>query len=248
GKELCTSINPDEAVAYGAAVQAALLTKGKKFVPNLVLLDVTPLSLGTSVKGDLMSVVIPRNTTIPVVKKKGFVTVKDFQSIVCIDVYEGERTRASDNNLLGFFNLNGNPKALRGHPVTVCFSIDDDGILTVIAEDETIGSKNWITVTNENGKLSTQQIMRMIQEGEKYKAEDQKYEKKVKAINALDDFVYKIRNAIDDVHNPKEKTNINKAIAEAEKLLDAREKTETEVFVDHLHRVKSLIKPIMKIN
>ncbi|WVZ04616.1 hypothetical protein V8G54_017962 [Vigna mungo] len=248
GKELCMSINPDEAVAYGAAVQAALLTKGNKFVPNLVLLDVTPLSLGISVQGDLMSVLIPRNTTIPVVKKGGYARTEDFQSAVSIEVYEGERTRASDNNLLGFFNLYGNPKALRGHPLTVCFSIDADGILTVIAEEESSGSRNWITVTNDKGKLSTQQITRMIQEGEKYKAEDQKYQKKVLAINALDDFLYKIRNAIDDVDNPQEKTKINMAIAEAEKLLDAREKTETYVFVDHLHMMKSLIEPIMKIN
>ncbi|BAT83036.1 hypothetical protein VIGAN_04013200, partial [Vigna angularis var. angularis] len=246
GKELCMSINPDEAVAYGAAVQAALLTKGNKFVPNLVLLDVTPLSLGISVKGDLMSVVIPRNTTIPVVKKQGYRRAEDFQSAVSIEVYEGERTRASDNNLLGFFNLNGNPKALRGHPLTVCFSIDADGILTVIAEEESSGSKNWITVTNDKGKLSTQQIMRMIQEAEKYKAEDQKYEKKVMAINALDDFVYKIRNAIDDVDNPQEITKINMAIAEAEQLLDAREQIETEVFVDHLHKKLYILDHIKK--
>ncbi|XP_047158834.1 heat shock cognate 70 kDa protein 2-like [Vigna umbellata] len=217
------------------------------FVPNLVLLDVTPLSLGISVNGDLMNVVIPRNTTIPVVKKQGYKRAEDFPSAVSIQVYEGERTRARDNNLLGLFNLYGNSYARRGHSLTVCFSIDADGILTVIAEEESSGSKNGITVTNDKGKLSTQEIMRMIQEAEKYKAEDQKYEKKVKAINALDDFVYKIRNAIDDVDNPQKITKINMAIAEAEKLLDAREQTETEVFVDHLHRVKSLIESVMKI-
>ncbi|XP_014496913.1 heat shock cognate 70 kDa protein 2-like [Vigna radiata var. radiata] len=156
------SINPDEAVAYGAVLHVALPTKGKKFVPNLVLLDVTPLSIGISLNGDLMSVVIPRNTTIPVVKKKGYKRAEDFKSSVPIKVYKGERRRASDNNLLGFFNLNGNPKALRGYPLTECFCIDAD----------------------------------------------------------------------DDVDNPKEKTKINKAIAEAIKLLDAREQTETEVFVD----------------
>ncbi|XP_068487389.1 heat shock cognate 70 kDa protein-like [Phaseolus vulgaris] len=253
GKELCMSINPDEAVAYGAAIQAALLTKGNKFVPNLVLLDVTPLSLGISVKGDLMSVVIPRNTIIPVEKRKVYETTVDFQSCVLIDVYEGERTKASDNNLLGFFELDGIPDAPRGHPLSVSFSIDADGILSVVAEEESSGSKNGITVTNDKGRLSTQQIMRMIQDAEIYKAEDQKYRKKVKAINALDDFVYKLRNAIDDVDNSnklhsQDKTKINMAIAEARKLLDASQQTETKVFVDHLNEVKSLIEPILRIN
>ncbi|KAK8465415.1 hypothetical protein PHAVU_009G076700 [Phaseolus vulgaris] len=253
GKELCMSINPDEAVAYGAAIQAALLTKSNKFVPNLVLLDVTPLSLGISLKGDLMSVVIPRNTTIPVEKKEVYGRSEDFQSSVSIKVYEGERQRASDNNLLGFFNLYGTPYALRGHPLMVSFSIDADGILSVIAEEESSGSTNGITVDNDKGRLSTQQIMRMIQDAEKYKAEDQKYQKKVQAINALDDFVYKIRKAIDDVDNSnklhsRDKTKINMAIAEARKLLDASQQTEAEVFVDHLNEVKSLIEPIMNIN
>ena len=253
GKELCMSINPDEAVAYGAAIQAALLTKGNKFVPNLVLLDVTPLSLGISIKGDLMSVVIPRNTIIPVEKRKVYETTIDFQSCVLIDVYEGERTKASDNNLLGFFELDGIPDAPRGHPLSVSFSIDADGILSVVAEEESSGSKNGITVTNDKGRLSTQQIMRMIQDAEIYKAEDQKYRKKVKAINALDDFVYKLRNAIDDVDNSnklhsQDKTKINMAIAEARKLLDASQQTETKVFVDHLKEVKSLIEPILRIN
>jgi len=247
------SINPDEAVAYGAAIQAALLTKGNKFVPNLVLLDVTPLSLGICVTEDLMSVVIPRNTTIPVEKKKVYKRSADFQSSVSIKVYEGERKRASDNNLLGFFNLYGTPDALRGHPLSVSFSIDADGILSVIAEEESSGSKNGITVTNDKGRLSTQQIMRMIQDAEKYKAEDQKYQKKVEAINALDDFVYKKRKAIDDVDNSnklhsRDKIKINMALEEARKLLDASQQTETKVFVDYLKEVKSVIEPILRIN
>ncbi|ESW11218.1 hypothetical protein PHAVU_008G011900 [Phaseolus vulgaris] len=253
GKELCMSINPDEAVAYGAAIQAALLTKSNKFVPNLLLLDVTPLSLGVAICEDLMSVVIPRNTIIPVQKKEGFERNKDFRSSVSINVFEGERTRASDNNFLGSFKLYGNPDALRGHPLSVTFSIDVDGILTVIAEEESSGSKNWITITNNQGRLSTQQIMRMIEDAEKYKAEDEKYQKKVEAVNALDDFVYKIRHAIDDVDNRnklrlRDQVKINMAIAETKKLLDASKQTETEVFVDHLKAVKSLIEPIMKIN
>ncbi|KAK7295728.1 hypothetical protein RJT34_18640 [Clitoria ternatea] len=127
GKELCKSINPDETVAYGAAVQAALLSEGIKNVPNLVLLDVTPLSLGIGKKGDLMSVVIPRNTTIPVKKKQRCVTSIDNQSAVSIKVYEGERTRDSDNNLLGSFVLSGFPPVPRGHPFDVYFALDENG-------------------------------------------------------------------------------------------------------------------------
>ncbi|TKY64859.1 Mediator of RNA polymerase II transcription subunit 37c [Spatholobus suberectus] len=253
GKDLCISINPDEAVAYGAAVQAALLTKGNKYVPNLVLLDVTPLSLGISTKGDLMSVVIPRNTTIPVKKKEGFETTVDNQTSVLIEVYEGERTRASDNNLLGFFTLFGLPLAPRGHPFDVCFTIDENGILSVSAEEKTTGCKNEITITNDKGRLSTQQIMRLIQEAEKYKAEDQKYQKKVNAMNALDDYVYKIRNAIEDVYNshklhPQDKMKINLAITKARNLLDASQQTETGVFEDYLNEVKSLIEPSVRID
>ncbi|KAJ1443170.1 Heat shock protein 70 family [Sesbania bispinosa] len=136
GKDLCKSINPDEAVAYGAAVQAALLNKSNKFVPNLVLLDVTPLSLGI------------------------YETSGDFQSSVPIKVYEGERTRASDNNLLGLFDLCGIPSVPRGHPFNVFFDIDANGILKVSAEEETTGSRNQITITNDKGRPSTQEIMR----------------------------------------------------------------------------------------
>ncbi|XP_045802596.1 heat shock 70 kDa protein-like [Trifolium pratense] len=136
GKELCKSINPDEAVAYGAAVQAALLCDDIKNVPKLVLQDVTPLSLGRSVLGDIMDVVIPRNTCIPVKMTKTYVTIKDNQSSSMIEVYEGERTRASDNNLLGSFILSGHTLAPRGHPLDVCFAIDENGILTVSAKEK----------------------------------------------------------------------------------------------------------------
>jgi len=253
GKDLCKRINPDEAVAHGAAVLAALLSDGIKYVPELVLLDVTPLSLGISLNEDLMSVVIPRNTAIPVERKKEYARAVDFQSFIPIRVYEGERTRTSDNNLLGSFNFCGSPNALRGHPLTVCFSIDADGIISVTAEEESSGRKNSITITNDKERLSTEQVTRMMEEAEKYKAEDMEYQKKVEAINALEDFIYKIRKAAEDVDNsfkldPHHKKKINVAIAEARKLLDASQETEKDVFVDHLRKVKNLIEPIMKIN
>ncbi|MCI11702.1 heat-shock protein, partial [Trifolium medium] len=216
GKELSKSINPDEAVAYGAAVQAALLTDGFKNVPNMVLRDVTPLSLGKEDVGDIMSVVIPRNTSIPVKKTNTYVTVNDNQSFVLIEVYEGERIIASENNLLGFFRISI-PLAPRGLPIKVCFSIDVDGILNVSAEEETSGNKKDITITNENGRLSREEIDRMIQEAENFKAQDMKFKKKVEARNALDDYLYNVRKVMKDDSvssklTPVDKVKINSAM------------------------------------
>ncbi|KAJ1443112.1 Heat shock protein 70 family [Sesbania bispinosa] len=200
GKDLCMSINPDEAVAYGAAVQAALLSEDTKNVPNLKLLDVTPMSLGWRLIHDHMRVVIPRNTTVPVKETNEFITAEDNQSDVFIRVYEGERTKASDNNLLGSFTLSGFPPAPRGHPFDVCFAVDENGILTVSAKENTTGNKNKIVITNDRERLSPEEIRRLIQEAEKYQAEDRKFLRKVQAMNALDDYVYKMRN---DLKNPK---------------------------------------------
>ncbi|GAU17817.1 hypothetical protein TSUD_172060 [Trifolium subterraneum] len=186
GKELYSSINPDEAVAYGAAIQAALLSEDVKNVPNLVLQDVTPLSLGVEIKGDVMDVVIPRNTPIPFKKTKNYKTTGDELSAVAIKVYEGERMIASENNLLGLFNLPVR-RAPRGLPFQVCYTIDADGILNVSAEEESSGNKKDITITNENGRLSVDEIERMIKEAEFFKSEDMKHMEKVRAMNALND-------------------------------------------------------------
>ncbi|TKY64854.1 Heat shock cognate 70 kDa protein 2 [Spatholobus suberectus] len=254
GKDLCKSINPDEAVAYGAAIQAALLSEGIKNVPNLVLLDVTPLSLGKHVVGDIMSVMIPRNTTIPVKRSQQYETVDDNQSSVLIKVYEGERTRASDNNLLGFFSLSGFPPAPRGHPFDVCFAIDQNGILSVSAEEKTTGNKNEITITNDKERLSTEEIKRMVQEAENYQAEDRKFLRKANTMNSLDDYVYKTRNALKNKYISsklcsQEREKISSVISKATNLLDGdNQQDEIEVFEDSLKELVSLFDHIMGKN
>ncbi|XP_058756828.1 heat shock cognate 70 kDa protein-like [Vicia villosa] len=244
GKDIFKSINPDEAVAYGAAVQAALLSGGIKTVPNLKLQDVIPLSLGKSNRGDIMSVVIPRNTSIPVKKTKRYVTCNDNQTAVLTEVYEGERLIANENNLLGFFKISV-PRAPRGLPVKVRFAIDADGILNVSCEEETSGNKKDITITNENGRLSTAEIKRMIQEAEDFKAEDMKFKKKVSAVNALDDYVYNVKKVMKDKSVsyllPTERENeITSLITKCEYLLDGDKKEETYVFVDMLKELESI--------
>ncbi|XP_057436420.1 heat shock cognate 70 kDa protein 2-like [Lotus japonicus] len=244
GKELCKGINPDEAVAYGAAVQVALLSEGIKNVPNLGLLDVTPLSLGIHNTGDIMSVMIPRNSTIPVKMTHRYVTCYDNQSRVLIQVYEGERTRASDNNLLGLFNLTGIPPAPRGHPHYVCFTIDENGILTVSAEERTTGNKNEITITNDKERLSAIEIRRLILEAENYKAEDVKFKKKARAMNALDDYIYDVRKLMKNKCLTSkllsmDQFKINSAILKGKKLLQNGQQEEEFVFVEFLRELKS---------
>ncbi|KAL2329572.1 hypothetical protein Fmac_017153 [Flemingia macrophylla] len=247
GKDLCKSINPDEAVAYGAAVQAALLSEGIKNVPNLVLLDVTPLSLGIELEGDVMSVVIPRNTTIPVKRTEVYNTVDDNQSAVDISVYEGERTRASDNNLLGFFTLSGFSRALRGHPFDVTFAMDENGILSVSAEDKTTGNKNKITISNNKDRLSAGEIERMIQEADIYKVEDKKFLRKAKTKNDLDDCIYEIRKAlkkhdINSILCREEKEEMWSAINRATDLVDEKnEQDDMVVFEDCLNELRSML-------
>ena len=253
-KELCMSINPDEAVAYGAAVQAALLCEGTTSSLNLVLRDVTPLSLGNSIKGDLLDVLIPRNSAIPVKKTNTYYTVEDNQSRVVINVYEGERLKASENNLLGLFYLSI-PPAPRGQiPIEVCFSIDVDGILNVSAKEETSGNKKYITITNEHGRLSTEEIQRMIKEAENFKVEDIKFMKKVKAMNALDDYLYNMRKVMKDdsvtsMLTPLDQMKINSAILKGKGLIDGHHHKETSEFVHFLRELESIFESALnKIN
>ena len=175
GKELCKSINPDEAVAYGAAVQAAIVSgQGSEDVQNMLLLDVAPLSLGIETAGGMMQVLIERNSTVPTSKSQDFTTFEDYQDHVDISVYEGERAMVKDNNFLGKFTLKDIPKLLRGVPkIQVTFTIDTNGILQVSAEDAKSQKKSEIQISNEKGRLTQTDIQRMLQEAEKYKGEDE---------------------------------------------------------------------------
>jgi L1 cell adhesion molecule like protein len=244
-------------VAYGAAVQAALLSSDIKNGPNLVLRDVTPLSLGTSVDNSIpgvitffemlaMDVLIPKNSTIPIMKTKEYVTSLDNQSSIFVDVYEGERKIAKDNNLLGSFTFPV-PPAPQGHiPIKVCFAIDADGILNVSAEEETSGNKKDITITKENGRLSTEEIDRMIQEAGNFNAEDMKLEQKAKTMNDLNDYLYHVKKLIADndvsaLICPVDKLKIYTAVVKGQKLLDGNKHEETHVFVDFLKEFQDMV-------
>merc|ERR1711957_291211 len=254
GKEPNRGINPDEAVAYGAAVQGGILGgEDSEALGQVLLIDVTPLTLGIETVGGVMTKVLPRGTVIPAKKSQVFTTYQDQQSVVSLAVYEGERALTKDNHNLGKFDMTGIPPAPKGVPqIEVTFEIDENSILTVSANDKGTGKKETITITNDKGRLTKEEIDEMIKDSEKFAEEDKAIKEKIDARNQFENYIFQMKNSVEDKDKladkleEDDKSKIKEGLSDAQDWLNANQDAEKDDFEDKLKELQVVCDPIIQ--